>query len=141
MVFYDEIAIDVSPCELDKGMVELIGILNAKGIVTNLSCDGHGKSNAWVILESAHFKGFMKAKKFKMQKFLNIGETRWKLQLNYYGVSKFKGIGKVRPRLNELRRIVHSEMTAILVLDGPAMLAGEKTRNMKALEKAATAYL
>ena len=141
MIFYDDIACDIPLCTLDDGVLELVGMLNSKGLITSLSCDGHGHSNAWVILESAQFKGYMKSNLKRMVNFLKAGETRWKLQINYFGLSKFKGIGVSRPRTNKLKRVVESEMTAIIVLDGPSVISGKKTRNMMALEKAVKKYL
>lgn len=141
MIFYDEIAEDVLDCALDRGIVDLVSILHSKGIVTEMSCDGHGKHNAWIMLSSAFFKNYIKKNKKKITQFLLIGETRWKLQINYFGVSRFRGLGQIKPRLKKLKRVVQSEMNVIIVLDGPSMNGKKKTKNMIALEKAAKEML
>lgn len=143
---FSEIAPNVPDCELESGIVKLVGILNSKGLPTSMSCEGHGalnKGRAWVEIEAAHFKGYVKKYPQNMEQFIIAGEGLWYISVDYLGKNYFKGMGKPKPRVKTLKRQVQVEMTVRLILTTTAFEKNteKKTKEMKALERAAQKYL
>lgn len=131
---------------LEAGIVRLVGILNSKGLATWMSCEGHSAprcDKAWVRIQPACFKHYMRGRARKMERFLLVGEGRWHLSLEYFGRSNFRGLGAVRPRVKTLRRIITIEMHPTLYLCDRAreQNSHQKTKMMRAMERAAQKYL
>ena len=139
----DQLTPDVPEVGLEPGITRMVGILSSKGLATAMSCAGHhdapGKSNAWIQIQPACFKHYMKTGADKMGQFLRVGEGLWFLRVEYSGRSRFRGLGQTRPRTKSLKRVVMVEMTPTIVLRTTALDAssGKATKSMRAMERAA----
>lgn len=143
---FSEISPYIPECEIEPGIVKLVGILNSKGLATYMSCQGHGqlgKGRAWVDIDAAHLKGYVKKHHSKFEQFLKAGEGRWYLRVEYFGKNYFKGMGKPQPRFKSMKRHVEVEMSVRIILNTTAFdsTGSQKTKEMKALERAAQKYL
>lgn len=148
MEYMNRLASAIPECHVEPGVVKIVGILNGKGLATELSCEGHAdegtkKANAWIDLNPACFKHYMKANAKKMERFLSVGEGVWLLRIEYYGKSVFSGQGVPRPRLKTMKRSLQVEMTPTILLCTTAFEKGSslKVKSMRALERAAERYL
>ena len=130
---FNKLTDSIPSIEVEKGIAVVVGILNTKGLITQMSCEGHNRSKPWVSLCPAHFKGYMDSSLEKMKQFLIAGEGRWNLEVNYFGQSLFHGIGQKRPRKSKLKRVVQLEMDVKIVLD--------KNKDIKSMERAARELL
>ncbi len=138
---------NIPQIDIDPGIEKLVGILNSKGLVTEMSCAGHATersmSRAWVQIEAAHFKGYMARNPEKMEAFLLAGEGMWSLDIEYSAKSVFKGLGSARPRLCSLKRALHIDMAVKIRLCSSACegTLKKKVRIMKSIERAAESLL
>lgn len=142
---FSDLTSEVPEASIEKGVVKIVGILNGKGLATEMSCGGHakvsGKDRAWVQLNPSSFKHYMKSGSQKMEKFLKVGEGKWYLSIDYFGYSHFSGLGRPRPRKKNLKRQLAIEMKVRIVLTTHGLNARTKTKGMLALERAAKKYL
>lgn len=138
---------DILPTEIEPGVQKIVNIFCAKGLFTYMSCQGHlghkGSRVAWVEFCPEHFNSYIEGNLNKLENFLKCGEGLWFLRVEYVGQSRFAGIGRPRPRIKSLKRIVQLEMRVTLHLRDSAFLKNtkQKTTAMKALEGAAKKYL
>ena len=129
---------------IEPGVVKLIEVLAAKGLVTEMSCEGHpaqGKPHAWVQLNPACCKHYVRKNAKRLEQFLLAGEGLWSMRVEYFGKSHFAGLGRPRPRLKWMRRVVQVEMRVTLVLETAAVERDQKTTAMRAMERAAARCL
>lgn len=130
---------------LEKGIIKIVEILNGKGLTTEMSCEGHsnevGKDRAWIQIGPSSFKSYMKSNSRKMGQFLKAGEGKWLIRIDYFGKTFFKGLGQPQPRKRTLKRSIEVEMEISLILDTYARNSKDKTKSMKAMERAANKYL
>src|SRR5690606_9633528 len=91
---------DLSPAlpsvEIEEGVSTIVNIFNSKGLFTYMSCEGHAgrkdRDRAWIELDPCIFKTYMENNSSKMEQFLLAGEKKWILSIDYFGMSKFRGI-------------------------------------------------
>ena len=119
--------------KIENGISVMVEILNSKGLITEMSCEGHGKSKAWVSICPAHFKGYMDSHSDNMKTFLMTGDRRWSLEIGVFGMTKFNGIGQMRPKKINLKRVIELEMEVKIVLN--------HKNDIKRMERAARKYL
>ena len=142
---FPELTPELPDTSLEKGIIKIVGILNEKGLATEMSCEGHSqkyKEKAWVRISPSSFKGYMKSNTSKMERFLKAGEGKWYLEIVYCGLSRFRGLGQSAPRKKNLKRVVDVEMEVTIILMSRARNSGEtKTSGMRSMENAAKKYL
>ncbi len=145
MEAFSELAPTVPEVAMEKGIVKLVGILNSKGLVTKLSCEGHVSRGvgAWVEIEGAHFKSYARRRKDKLEKFLLAGEGLWKLILTYRARSVFPGLGQPRPRLRKMRRKTIVDLIPTFCLEPAVVAQGSRSSELalRAMERAAKRFL
>ena len=145
MEVFSELAPTVPAVTIEKGIAKLVGILNSKGLVTKLSCEGHASLGvgAWIEIEGAHFKGYVRGRKDKLEKFLLAGEGVWKLTLTYRATSVFPGLGKLRPRLRKMRRKTVIDLIPTFCLESAVVAKGTQSSEqaLRAMERAAMKFL
>ena len=144
---HSEIAPNVPELSLENGIIKIVEILNGKGLITEMSCEGHSgvanKERAWIQLNPSSFKSYLNSHTIRMEQFLKAGEGKWHLRIEYSGKSLFSGLGSPQPRKRTLKRIVEVEMEVSIILNTTARFSKVKTKTkmMLAMERAAKKYL
>lgn len=142
---FDKLAPDVPAVSIEPGIEELVKILNSKGLLTEMSCQGHRGKNrrAWVQLNPCVFKVYMQKNSSKLEKFLLAGENSWSLKIEYTSVSRFRGICAPKPRARKLKRFLFIDLNVKICLNACAFLPGMrlKSKEMLEIEKAARKFL
>jgi hypothetical protein len=138
----DRIASDVPAIEIEPGIVRFVGILNAKGLATEMSCEGHRDGrNAWVELDPAVFRGYLSRHRARLERFLIEGVGKWVLRVTFLGVRTFRGAGRIGLRRDEIEGVTKVDMQPTIELRCPARRGKTKTKWMKEMEKAAEQWL
>jgi len=63
----------IQSMKVEDGISVMVKILNPKGLLTEMSCKGHGKSKACVSMCLAHFQGYMDSHPDNKRTFIMIG--------------------------------------------------------------------
>lgn len=81
------------PDDIDPGIRRMVEIFNAKGLVTEMSCEGHRDHQsgychrAYVTFEPAAFQKYVETKRDRLERFLCEAVTI-SLMIRYYGVKE-----------------------------------------------------
>lgn len=138
---------DINAVHMDESIRPLVGILNAAGLPTTMSCAGHFERSGlygfdgWVQFEPSGWKNFTDTRYSQLEAFVLAGarsnDKRWAVDLRYSGQRSGR---RIAGRINVSPRLVIWTSVVILEKD-TRKRAAWKTSIIREVERAATDLL